>query len=685
MPIDFPNPPLTVGQQYPYDGTTWQWNGYAWIVVGTYPSIGDYVTTFNGLTGAVTGVTTGTANTFVALQSFSAGISASGATLLSNTIIPSGSTLTVNGNFVANGNVNLGDAVTDAITVAGLLAANGGLSAAGGTFSALTRFTAGISAAGGTFSADIRVGSILLGNGFGGLTSNVAIGFNTLRTVSTGANNVAIGENALQLNTTGDLNTAIGQNALSNNTIGRYNIALGQNAMAANTAGEYCVAIGGGALLNMIGAGVRDNVAIGAGSAQATTVGSSNVSVGRSSLARLITGSNNTAIGYQSLLGAAGSNPFYCTSLGSNAMFSATNTLYTTAMGERALFSLSSGSYNTVAGAYGLYNITTQANNTAVGYNAGSYVGVTTSPLTNTSNSIYVGYQARGGAIGSSNEIVVGTNAVGFGSNSAVIGATTQTSATIYGLFNAPGGISASGGTFSGIINLNGQTFTNVVSTINGSSGSIGADSIPVGLTSTAITCVSFPSGITSFTSKIPYYMPCQMTNSPSSGTGRVSTNRVYFTLHNAPKEITLHTIRFPSFSTGITGNCFIGVYDVDINSGFPKNLLYSSTSITVASGAGSTSVTNASGLVKVPAGYFYIATIFDNTPSIYTLPSNIRPSFGSGAWTSGYVNYSIFSDPGGFTFPTSLPAAGITLGYIDYITGNTGSISGLYIEYRIV
>jgi hypothetical protein len=54
MPIDFPNPPLTIGQQYPYDGTTWQWNGYAWIVVGTYPPIGGYVTTVNGFTGGIT-------------------------------------------------------------------------------------------------------------------------------------------------------------------------------------------------------------------------------------------------------------------------------------------------------------------------------------------------------------------------------------------------------------------------------------------------------------------------------------------------------------------------------------------------------------------------------------------------------------------------------------------------------
>jgi len=43
------------------------------------------VLSFNGLTGAVTGVTTGIANTFTALQSFSAGISASGTTAASFT------------------------------------------------------------------------------------------------------------------------------------------------------------------------------------------------------------------------------------------------------------------------------------------------------------------------------------------------------------------------------------------------------------------------------------------------------------------------------------------------------------------------------------------------------------------------------------------------------------------------
>lgn len=58
MPIDFPNSP-SINQQYSYNGTVWQWNGSAWIVVGTNAGIGNYVTTFNGLTGAVSGLTTG--------------------------------------------------------------------------------------------------------------------------------------------------------------------------------------------------------------------------------------------------------------------------------------------------------------------------------------------------------------------------------------------------------------------------------------------------------------------------------------------------------------------------------------------------------------------------------------------------------------------------------------------------
>ena len=55
------------------------------------------VSSFNGLTGAVTGVTTSVANTFTALQTFNAGLSASGATLGNNLRITSNSVIASSG------------------------------------------------------------------------------------------------------------------------------------------------------------------------------------------------------------------------------------------------------------------------------------------------------------------------------------------------------------------------------------------------------------------------------------------------------------------------------------------------------------------------------------------------------------------------------------------------------------
>jgi hypothetical protein len=80
------------------------------------------VSSFNGLTGAVTGVTTSVANTFTAQQNFTAGLSAAGG-------------ITLNGSLTG---------VTATFTR--LLSANAGISSAGGTFSSLTRFTGGITA-----------------------------------------------------------------------------------------------------------------------------------------------------------------------------------------------------------------------------------------------------------------------------------------------------------------------------------------------------------------------------------------------------------------------------------------------------------------------------------------------------------------------------------------------------------
>ena len=58
MPLNFPTSPTT-NEIYTYSGNSWIWNSYAWdsVVGGTEP-VGNYVISFNGLTGAVTGVGT---------------------------------------------------------------------------------------------------------------------------------------------------------------------------------------------------------------------------------------------------------------------------------------------------------------------------------------------------------------------------------------------------------------------------------------------------------------------------------------------------------------------------------------------------------------------------------------------------------------------------------------------------
>jgi hypothetical protein len=72
--------------------------------------------------------------------------------------------------------------------------------------------------------------------------------------------------------------------------------------------------------------------------------------------------------------------------------------------------------------------------------------------LTSATGGIYLGHQARGSTNGQTNEIVIGRDAVGLGSNTTVLGATSAVSTTIYGLVNAPNGLSASGATFTGTI-----------------------------------------------------------------------------------------------------------------------------------------------------------------------------------------------------------------------------------------
>ena len=320
------------------------------------------VQTFNGLTGAVTGVTVGGANTFTQLNTFSAGISAS---------------------------------------------------------------------SGVTFSKDITVNSMTVGRGGASNINSVAFGYNALGANTDGSANLAIGYNALGANTDGEENVAIGQGTIQNSSSASYNIAIGSLALGLGNIGSYNIAIGRSAL------GAAGNT------------GTFNTGIGYQSLQANTSGTNNTGIGYQSL-------------------FNDTTGLDNTGIGTNTLRALTTGSNNTGVGSSAFRSLTTASQMTALGNNAGRYRGTGTDTNTTGTGGIYIGYQARGSTLAQTNEIVIGVNALGLGSNTAVIGATLQSAATIYGVLNLPSGLSASGATFSGNISA-----SNIVSSFNGATGDI--------------------------------------------------------------------------------------------------------------------------------------------------------------------------------------------------------------------
>ena len=185
---------------------------------------------------------------------------------------------------------------------------------------------------------------------------------------------------------------------------------------------------------------------------------------------------NNTAIGYQTLHGAnsgTGANVAvgyqagfttttgaYNTAVGTLAGYSNLSGNYNTSIGDNTSFTNSTGSYNMAVGHGALYYNTSDANtsfgyeslfyavgtnNIAQGWQAGKFItgGVTANALSD--NSVYLGAATRALASGQTNQIVIGYNAVGLGSNSTVIGNSTTVSAAIYGNLMLGGIVSNNG------------------------------------------------------------------------------------------------------------------------------------------------------------------------------------------------------------------------------------------------
>lgn len=189
-------------------------------------------------------------------------------------------------------------------------------------------------------------------------------------------------DNGASVNNTGagdnTSNTAFGGDALINNTDGVNTSAFGAKALENNATGV-------------------NNTGIGTNALTSNSSGDSNVAVGAQSLRFNATGSQNAALGYQSL------------------------------------YENTDGINNSAVGRNSLLNNTSGSENTAIGENAGTFIADGSTANQTGSQNVFIGTETKANADGDTNEIVIGYNAIGNGTNSVVLGNDDITSTELKG------------------------------------------------------------------------------------------------------------------------------------------------------------------------------------------------------------------------------------------------------------
>ena len=147
---------------------------------------------------------------------------------------------------------------------------------------------------------------------------------------------------------------------------------------------------------------------------------SSNTALGNLALNVNTTGSSNTAIGNGALF--KNTTGIINTAVGSNALPNNTTGSNNSAVGSGALLTNSTGSNNSAVGSNSLFSNTTGSNNVALGNTAGRYIADGSTANAVTTNSLYIGADTKALASGQTNQIVIGHNAIGIGTNTVVLG-----------------------------------------------------------------------------------------------------------------------------------------------------------------------------------------------------------------------------------------------------------------------
>lgn len=189
---------------------------------------------------------------------------------------------------------------------------------------------------------------------------------------------------------------------------------IGQGLLASQTN----LAVGTDALNSTITGGI-DNTAVGYFAGKNITNGVNNVMLGNYAGQLNTTGQSNMCIGY-------------------GAHYTNTTGSYNVAIGVGAGHDQSGSVYNLFLGTNSGYFLTSGNNTVCIGGLAGVYHANGSTNLTASSDSVYIGYNAKGFNNSDSNTIVIGANAIGLGANTTAIGTSSTTAATVYGALSVP-------------------------------------------------------------------------------------------------------------------------------------------------------------------------------------------------------------------------------------------------------
>ena len=234
-------------------------------------------------------------------------------------------------------------------------------------------------------------------NGASGLNSNTFYGENVGRTVSSQYNSF-FGNESGRFNTTGQQNNFFGFHAGRNNTTGSFNTFIGVNSGLSNTTGQFNSFFGNdsGRFSN-----ASFNAFFGYFSGRANTTGQFNSFFGNSSGNKNTIGVENSFFGHAS----GGDN--------------------------------TTGSFNTFIGVNSATFLNSGSNNTYLGHNSGRQFLV--GNLTISNNSVFIGKNTKALDNNQTNQIVIGFDAIGAGSNTATLGNTSIVKTILRGTINAAG------------------------------------------------------------------------------------------------------------------------------------------------------------------------------------------------------------------------------------------------------